>query len=390
MKPAVKLTNSYAVNRQAFFIYVLAQQGRNIIADADALFDEHRSLLDPYAKGYLLMAYELNGADSPNQQSLLSDLNGAAIVSATGAHWEDGVQDYGNLSSDVRGTAVIIQALSMTDPQNQMIPSAVRWLMSARTALHWSTTHETAWSLTSLTDWAIASGDFEADYEYALLVNGIEEESGNFTADNLSQAVRNSVPISDLSLTEPNYFDYQKGGDGNLYYTTHMDSYIAVEFIDPVTRGISVQRTYYDAACDPAVDDCQPITQITAGEKVRVVLDIIAANDLVYATIEDPLPAGAEAIDPNLGTSPSGLGGGMDSYRSSCWGCWGWWYFNRIEYRDEMVVFMTDFLPAGSYRYEYTLQTNIPGAYQVMPTFASEAYFPEVNGRSDGLLFVIE
>lgn len=390
MKPAEKLVNSYAVNRQAFFLYVLATQGRNIIEEADALVEEHRSLLDPYAKGYLLMAYELNNANSPNTQSLLSDLNGAAIVSATGAHWEDASQDYGNLSSDVRGTAVIIQALSATDPQNQMIPSAVRWLMSARTALHWGTTHETAWSLTSLTDWAIASGDFEADYEYALLVNGDEAESGAFSAENLSQSVENSVAIGDLSLTEPNYFDYQKQGDGNLYYTTHMDSYIAVEFIDPVVRGISVQRTYYDAACDPEVDSCEPITQITAGEKVRVVLDIIAENDLVYATIEDPLPAGAEAIDPNLDTSPSSFGGGVESDRPACWYCWGYWYFNRIEYRDEMVVFMSDFLPAGTYRYSYTLQTNIPGAYQVMPTFASEAYFPEVNGRSAGLLFVIE
>jgi len=390
LKPADKLVNSYAANRQAFFIYVLAVQGRNIIADADALVEEHRSLLDPYAKGYLLMAYELNSANSSNSQSLLSDLNGSAIVSATGAHWEDASQDYGNLSSDVRGTAVIIQALSMTDPQNGMIPSAVRWLMSARTALHWATTHETAWSLTALTDWAIASGDFEADYEYALLVNGIEEESGAFSAENLSQAVINSVAISDLSLTEPNYFDYQKQGEGNLYYTTHMDSYIAVEFIAPVARGISIQRTYYDAACDPELESCEPITQITAGEKVRVVLDIIAANDLVYATIEDPLPAGAEAIDPNLDTSPSSFAGGIVSDRPACWGCWGYWYFNRIEYRDEMVVFMSDFLPAGSYRYSYTLQTNIPGAYQVMPTFAREQYFPEVNGRSDGLLFVIE
>ncbi len=382
------IDSSYEANREAFFLYVLAKQGRSIIAETDALFNDHRALLDPYAKAFLLMAYELNSANSPNQQALLSDLNGAVIVSATGAHWEDNNPDYGNLSSDVRGTAVVIQALSITDPTNDLIPLAVRWQMSARTAMVWRTTHETAWSLTSLTDWAVASGDFEANYEYALLVNGVEGENGRFAADNLTESVYNSVPIGSLSLTEPNYFDYQKSGDGNLYYTTHMDSYIAVESITPATNGINVQRTYYDAACDPATKICDPITQIEAGGKVRVVLDIIAVNDLVYATIEDPLPAGAEAIDPNLGTSPNGFADGQD--RSDCWGCWGWWYFNRIEYRDEMVVFMTNFLPAGSYRYEYTLQTNIPGAYQVMPTFGHEAYFPEVNGRSDGMLFIIE
>ncbi len=384
------IDNDYMANRQAFFLYVLARGGRDIIPHADALVDEHRSLLDPYGKAFLLMAYALNGADSPNEQTLLSDLNGAVIVSATGAHWEDTYPDYINLNSDVRGTAVIIQALSMVDPQNEMIPLAVRWLMSSRTAMVWATTHETAWSLNSLTDWAVASGDFEADYAYALLINGDEVENGRITADNLTESIHNSVPISSLSLTDPNYFDYQKQGEGNLYYTTHMDSYINAAMVNAVNRGINIERMYYDASCNPAEESCEPLTQITTGEKVRVVLDITAVNDLVYAIIEDPLPAGAEAIDPNLDTSPSDFGGGMGSNSSSCWGCWGWWYFNRIEYRDEKVVFMTNFLPAGTYRYEYTLQTNIPGTYQVMPTFGYETYFPEVNGRSDGMLFTIE
>ncbi|MCL4266261.1 MAG: hypothetical protein KJ069_23850, partial [Anaerolineae bacterium] len=66
-----------------------------------------------------------------------------------------------------------------------------------------------------------------------------------------------------------------------------------------------------------------------------------------------------------------------------------WWSFDRVEYRDEKVVFLTSFLPAGTYQYTYFLDTVIPGSYQVMPTLAREAYFPEVNGRAAGLLFTI-
>ena len=67
----------------------------------------------------------------------------------------------------------------------------------------------------------------------------------------------------------------------------------------------------------------------------------------------------------------------------------GWQTFNRVEYRDEEVRFYADSLPAGTYQYSYYLQANIPGEYQVMPTQAKQAFFPEVFGRSDGMRFTI-
>ena len=150
-----------------------------------------------------------------------------------------------------------------------------------------------------------------------------------------------------------------------------------------------VNRTYYDAACDPATDQCQPITAIAMGQQVRVELEIVATRDLVYAVVNDYLPAGAEAIDPNLATSPSGFEGEIvrQDYR---YGYWGWWYFNAIQYHDERITFTSNFLPRGTYQYTYHLQAVIPGEYQVRPTFAREEFTPEVNGRGAGLLFVIE
>jgi hypothetical protein len=129
------------------------------------------------------------------------------------------------------------------------------------------------------------------------------------------------------------------------------------------------------------------ITEIEAGQQVRVVLTIIAENDLVYAMIEDPIPAGTEALDPGLNINSANQEGEVsrvdDEYR------YGWWFFNQIEYRDEQVVFLSNFLPAGTYQYSYFLQATIPGEYQVRPTFARQTFFPEVNGRSAGMVFTI-
>ena len=64
------------------------------------------------------------------------------------------------------------------------------------------------------------------------------------------------------------------------------------------------------------------------------------------------------------------------------------WY-SRSELRDEKVVLFADYLPKGTYEYSYTMRATLPGDYHVIPTVASQFYFPEVFGRSDGRLLSI-
>jgi uncharacterized protein YfaS (alpha-2-macroglobulin family) len=388
--PSPQIT-AFEANRQAFFLYVLAQLDADIVPDLDRLVEENRSLLDPYARALVASAYADLGVTDNRVETLLNDLNDSAVVSATGTHWQDASRDIRNLNSDVRGTAVVLQTLAQLDPENPLLPGAVRWLMSSRTAQLWSTSHETAWTIFSLTEWMMASGELEANYEYNMDVNLQEVTDGRFTTSTVTDSRNLSLPISRLLLEEANFFEFERGeGDGRLYYTMHLESAIDMNFVSPVNRGVSVERVYYDAECDPETETCEPITEIEAGQQVRVVLTIIAENDLVYAMIEDPIPAGTEALDPGLNTNSATQGGEVDrvdeEYR---YGYWGWWFFNQIEYRDEQVVFLANFLPAGTYQYSYFLQATIPGEYQVRPTFARQTFFPEVNGRSAGMVFTI-
>ncbi len=391
LEPVNRLGDASEANRQAFFLYAMAVAGDDIVDDADEMVAEHRALLDPYAKALLAMAYDASGAAGENSDALLADLNDEVIMSATGAHWEDAQQDFFNLSSDIRGTAMIIQALSQLQQDSPLLPPAVRWLMVARTAETWSTLHATAWSVSALSDWMFASGELEPDYAYELLVNLASRASGTFAPDNATASQDVTIPVSELLTGDTNFFDFQRGaGDGRLYYTLRLNSAIAVEYLDPVSRGFTVERHYYDAACDADTETCEPIDSIPANGRVRVELTVIVPNDRVYVVVEDPIPAGTDAIDPNLLTSESGRGGGIVPAEGDFGrGFWGWWYFDNIQYRDEKVVFLSQALPAGTYQYSYFLQPNIPGVYQVMPATAREDYFPEVFGRSDGAIFTI-
>ena len=57
--------------------------------------------------------------------------------------------------------------------------------------------------------------------------------------------------------------------------------------------------------------------------------------------------------------------------------------------RDEKVVLYATYLPRGTYQFNYVIYPGLAGEYNVIPTTGQEFYFPEVYGRSDGMLFTI-
>ncbi len=379
-------TPTYVLNRQAFVLYVLARAGAGDTARTVLLYSL-RARMNYDARAFLVMTFaKLEGAHQTRIDSLLSDLNNAAILSATGAHWEEEDIDYWNWSTDTRTTAIVLSALVQLDPENPITEQAVRWLMVARRAKHWETTQETAWALMALTDWMVATGELEADYSFELLLNGTQEMSGAANADTLRDTNTLRIAITDLLAEEVNRLTIMRGaGPGAMYYTTHLNVYLPVEEVAPLNRGIILDRRYSLSGDE----DHKPITEAHVGDMVDVTLTIIAPHDLYYVVIEDPIPAGAEAVDTSLLTT-SVVGERPHISRTDPLHLgWGWWWFSHTEMRDEKVVLSATQLPRGTYEYHYQVRVGMEGEYRVIPPTGYEFYFSEVYGRGAGSLFTI-
>jgi uncharacterized protein YfaS (alpha-2-macroglobulin family) len=396
--PTSKLTATRAANRQAWILYVMAEAGeRDRVSEWVEGLYEGREKLSHYSRAYLAMTLDLLRSGDERIKTLLADLNNDAILSATGAHWEEFYYDWWAMNTDTRSTAIILDALAKLDPDNALIPNVVRWLMVARRDGIWETTQETAWSLIALTDWMVVTGELEGAYNYGVSLNGSLLDDGQVTPENIDQSIKLRVDVADLLADVANYLTISRGdGPGRLYYTAHLKVYLPVEEIEPLDRGIIVSRQYTRADCIPTKDEpCPEVTEARVGDVIQVKLTIVAPHDLYYLVVEDMLPAGAEAIDTSLDTtsllerSPA-LRRQVD--RGGYWYdfYWWWWHwYSRSELRDEKVVLFADYLYAGTYEYTYTFRAVLPGEYQVIPTFANEFYFPEVFGRGEGELFTI-
>ncbi len=376
-------------NRQAFVLWVLARAGA---PDVDRLQElvEARSGMSLWARASLALAIDASQPDDPAVATLLSDLKGSAVRSATGVHWEDGTPDLWNMGASVRTTAQVLQAMLELQPDDPLNSDAVRWLLAARQRDGaWASTHDTAWALLALSEWAGVSRSLEGTFGYGATLNAQALLAGSAPAE----AQSSFTPMDQLFGDRPNQLLVTRGpGEGALFYTVHLNAYRPVEDIAATSRGLTVSREYfhYDGACGSLEKPCVPAPSARAGDALLARVTVSVPSDQYYVVVEDPFPAGMEPIDGSLLTAPSGMPPEMLAQAQTDRVGWRWWYFTRAEMRDDRLVLFADSLPTGTYQYTYLLTAALPGEYRVLPTRAWDFYFPETYGHSAGRVYTIQ
>jgi hypothetical protein len=382
---------------RATVLYTLAEAGFGDLGRTVSLFEHHASM-SLYARAYMAMTFHiLAPSETSRVSTLINEMANAAIVSATGAHWEEKEADLWAMNTDLRTTAIVLRALVRLQPNNALLPNAVRWLMTARNSGRWETTQENVWAILALTDRMVATGELTADYSYGLWLNGVSQASGTVSPTTVDKPIRSQFPISALRLEGDNDLIFERTatggqkGTGKLYYSAFLRYFLPAEQLRPLNRGIIVDRQYYLVS-----DLKKAVTQANVNDVVVVNLTLVAPNDLYFLVLEDPLPAGCEAIDTSLKTTSAAaqgpeLGSKEGKEKPQVDREWpGEWYWaSHSELRDEKVALFASFLPKGTYVYTYSLRCTTPGEFKVMPATAYEMYFADVFGRSGGTSFSI-
>jgi hypothetical protein len=390
-----------SVNRDAWLVYVLAEADQPVAEHLNRLY-EQRDRLNYASRAWLAIALNRSNPGDERIAPLLASLHDAAIHTNAQAyaHWEEEYYDWYNMTTNTRSTAIILYAMTQLAPENQLNPNIVRWLMMARKGDSWETTQETAWSVIALSSWMEQTGELAANYDYAVWTTRpqVYEDreilgSGHINPSDVNKTIVLRKQITDMLSRQALWLTIGRGtGNGPLYYTAHLRTFKPAEDVAAMDRGVSIHRRYTLASCEegPA---CPEVDQVKLGDVVRVEVSLTAPDDLYYIVVEDPLPAGAEVIDTRLATTGSDEEGSESSAKRDGWWWWYWWWYWRWydheEYRDEKVVLFADHLYRGSYTYSYTMRATLPGKFRVIPTAASEMYFPEVYGRGDGQVFEI-
>jgi len=259
---------------------------------------------------------------------------------------------------------------------------------------------ESTWLLMAMTAALKGTGDYQADYTFQALLNDRLFAEGIADGTSSPNTVKTTVPILDLYPDAPNALSIQRDqGPGTLYYRLDLQTYHPAADAKPIDKGINLEREYYlvSEVC-PGLDDCTPIDSLTLdpndpGQMILVSLTITLKNDVLNLMLEDFIPSGTEILNKNLLTSQTAQEPPVNQNynpESLFQDGWGWWYFNQSQIYDDHILWTADYVPAGRYVLTYNLVPYQRGDFQVLPAHAWMYFYPEVQGTSEGNLFIIE
>lgn len=378
--------DTWRLNRQAFLLYALACSGAPDVAQSATLFS-HRARLNLDAVAFLAKALRVINPEDERLDALGQMMLNRAVTRASGTFFEETYHDRWNWSSNLRSTALALDALLKIRPESELLPNIVRHLVGVREGPgFWSSRQDTVWTIIALTNWMTHSGELNPEYAWSVAINDRQLSAGRALPANALQTENLRFDVSGLIRRETNLIEFERDdGAGALYYTARLNLDLPVDEIDPFSRGIEISRSYTMLGDESNA----PVSGAAIGEMVQVRLRIVAPNTLRYLVVEDFFPAGAEAINPDLATSPQlgaiPSGERIDARRNG----WGWWYFDHIEFHDEKAVIYVSYLPRGVYEFVYAIRPSIAGDFNVIPPIAQEMYFPEVYGRGAGTRLTI-
>jgi uncharacterized protein YfaS (alpha-2-macroglobulin family) len=393
---------------RAFIVDVLAEVGQPDPGAANRVY-EQRDKLPLFGRALLAHGMAVSHMDARQTAELLRDLDAHLRVSSVGATVVENAGDkYAPLlDSEARTTAMVLRALVTAEPSNPLVGRLARGLLALRRGGRWRSTQEAAWALLALDDYRHVEEKNPPDYDARVLVGGGLLLDAPFHGRSATQRGAH-LTMADVLKKGQGGLSFDVDGGGELFYEARLvysKRELPTEGLD---RGFFVRRlvrSVSPAALDDAlrtIPDASA-TEARAGDLVLVDLLVVTPDPREQVVIDDPLPAGLEAVQAGFDTTartlsvaePGAEGDQIDEEaaddedRRATGSTYNPSYYHR-EIKDDRVLTFVEHMAAGMYHYRYLARATTIGAFVVPPTRAECMYEPETFGRTGATTFQVK
>jgi hypothetical protein len=270
-------------------------------------------------------------------------------------------------ASAIHATAAAINAIAITQPNHPSIEPALAWLFSKNDGQKWISTATTAEVIRAISRCSTfgRTGRDKTASTLRVVVNGkpytVQVTSGYGRIN-----TGNIIDIGDSALARQNNVTFIVPGGAPVFCAARLSYLRRVPTAPDSQRPLRVNRVYLrvdrlgknEIVKRPMEGAC------ASGDEIETSLELNATQPCSYLMVEDPLPAGMEAIIPEDPAPPAGVA--------------------HIEYFPDRVVFYLNSLPVADMRLCYRMRAIFPGVYQALPAHAEAMYAPEIQGYSRG------
>ena len=318
---------------------------------------------------------------SPNwhqeAQVLLRNISNNLFISARSAHLESPAAfppAWNYLNSTLITTARALKLYLNMEPDNHLIPRLARYILDARHNGHWRNTYENATAIDALTEYSLKKESQSPHFKAEVRLAGQKILEHLFSEQDF-RPIHHFIPMNQLP-TGHNEITLHKSGNGTLYFT--LSYAYRLKGLQPARwEGFRVKRKVLNHTTGDLLGEFSETApkQITvkAGEVLRIELEVNVLQDGYHLVVDDPLPAGLEAINMSLKNV-------SERYRDSDL------VINPLpvvhqELHGNRATFFCYYAKAGIYRHVYLVRATTSGTFHWPGAHVSLMYEPEQFGR---------
>lgn len=348
-------------------LYVLARNGRISLSDLEQWLDKYNGLGTQSQAFVLLAGTQVKGANLQDLRRRVTKLN--PVIEPRHRYY---------YNSSYRTMAVcLLAALSLDAPHTYADDWAGTLLKGIQPEGRWYSTADTGWALLALGRYFKDRKDVK-DTEIACTITYGDGKRAEITVKDKVE----DVILDPYELVSNGRIRIRSDSKKLLNYTLNL--------------------TYPDIISDPKkdtgefglvkfIENLNGKEEIRVGDVVRVTLRMEFShgrdNQLEYAALEDPVPAGMVPINSELKTE--GVTGDEEkpddrsSYEVRDF------HPTHFEFRDTGVRVFKDRVWGTSYRYSYLARATTEGRFRMRGSRVSLMYQPERFGRTQGRMITI-
>lgn len=322
-----------------------------------------------YNEGMLALQAHRYQIDALPKMIMASLKERAITHEELGMYWKDNVSGYYWYQAPIETQALMIEAFDEVSGDLRSVEDLKVWLLKQKQTTDWKTTKATAEACYAL---LLRGSDLLAnDEQVEIRINGdlldpkalgekVEAGTGYFKTSWAGKAVR--PVMGNISITRKT----EGVSWGAMYwqYFEDLDKITSHETPLKLNKKLFlVQNTASGPVMTPVTDK----TKLKPGDKIRVRIELRSDRDMEYVHMKDMRASGFEPVNV---FSRYKWQDGLGYYEST---------------RDAATNFFFEYVPKGTYVFEYDLRVSHYGNFSNGVTTIQCMYAPEFTSHSEGI-----
>lgn len=323
-------------------------------------------------QAHIAIALQRFGVHAQTSKDIMISLDERSVSDEElGMFWRDTEFNYWWYRAPIETQAIMIEAFDEVAKDAEAVEDLKVWLLKQKQTQDWKTTKATA------------------DAIYALLLRGTDL----LASDALVEVSLGGTPIVPEKVEAGTGFYEQRFGKGEItagqgevkvtkvdegvsWGSLHWQYFESMENIIPhVGTPLTLKKTLWvkeNSDEGPVLRAVKPGDKLKVGEQLLVRIELRTDRDMEYVHLKDQRGSGTEPLNV------------LSRYKYQD----GLGYFEST--RDTASHFFIDYLPKGTYVFEYGLRVFHKGEYQSGMANIQCMYAPEFNSHSQSFELVVE